>query len=490
QSGSSISVSPSQTTTYTATCSANGCTSSNSSVTVTVNTAVQTPAPAPDQTVSGSCVVNKVRLVFRTDCCFHRLNGASLQGSNDRNSWTTIYNFTTEGTGKWQEFSFGNTASYRYVRYVSAPNSAGELVEIEFYNGSQKLSGTVFGSSGSFNNDSKYSYQRAMDGVVGEMWHGASQGTHNFVGLDLSGCSSTACTPPSAPGLTASASTITSGQSTTLTASNCSGTVSWSNGQSGSSISVSPSQTTTYTATCSANGCTSSNGTVTVTVTGTDKTDAGTNCSALEGFLDAADCGSIAGWVYDKSNPNAVLKIDIYDNSNGATLIQSGVTAGIFRQDLLNAGKGNGNHGFYITTPSQLKNGQSRNISVRVNGCSYTLSNSFKIINCSSNARTGVEEVEEVSVTNTELTVVSEQRMSAWPNPTKGELEVSFYVEEQKDAVLSVVDMMGVSWFEQKIKGAGQHQEKINLSNSVEGIYIIQLKKANSLETKKIIVTH
>ncbi|WP_461100483.1 PA14 domain-containing protein, partial [Telluribacter humicola] len=49
-------------------------------------------------------------------------------------------------------------------------------------------------------------------------------------GAVLSPYTSTACTPPSAPGLTASASTITSGQSTTLTASNCSGTVSWSNG--------------------------------------------------------------------------------------------------------------------------------------------------------------------------------------------------------------------------------------------------------------------
>ncbi|WP_247235810.1 PA14 domain-containing protein [Telluribacter sp. SYSU D00476] len=749
QTGSSISVNPGQTTTYTATCSANGCTSSNGSVTVTVNA----PAPAPEQQpVSGSCVVNKVRLVFRTDCCFHRLNGARLQGSNDQNSWTNLYNFTTDGNGKWQEFSFSNSTSYRYVRFVAAPNSAGELVELEFYNGGQKLSGTVFGSSGNFNNDPKYSFQRAMDGAVGEMWHGASQGTHNFVGLDLSSCSSTACTPPSAPSLSASASSITAGQSTTLTASNCSGTVTWSTGHTGSSISVSPGQTTTYTATCSANGCTSSNGSVTVTVntpaaeqnnncntpaagyatrkrwtgiggtsisdlanqtnsftkapnttsnltelrtetnwgdaygqqiqgyitapqtgsytfwissddnselwlstsedpagmqriarvtgwtdplqwnresnqksatinltacqryyfeirhkegeggdnlavgwskpgqstsapaeivpgsvlspytssnsacvapaapvvsanvatitagqsttltasgcTGTiswsngqsgnsisvspgqtssytatcnvngctspgasvtvtvtnaDRTDANTNCSTLEGFLDVADCGIISGWVYDRSNPNAVLKIDIYDNFNGATLIQSGITAGNFRQDLLNAGKGNGNHGFQISTPAQLKNGQNRNISVRVNGCSYTLSNSFKVFQCSSNARTGAEEeeeVKEVSMANTELKVVSDQRMAAWPNPTKGELEVSFYVEEQKEAVLSVVDMMGVSRYEQKIKGAGQHQEKIDLSHSAEGIYIIQLKKANSLETKKIIVTH
>ncbi|MDR6193720.1 RICIN domain-containing protein [Siphonobacter sp. SORGH_AS_0500] len=75
------------------------------------------------------------------------------------------------------------------------------------------------------------------------------------------------CSTPGAPNVSASATSINSGQSSTLTASNCSGTVSWSSGQSGSSIQVSPTATTTYTATCTVGSCSSpaSSG-VTVTV--------------------------------------------------------------------------------------------------------------------------------------------------------------------------------------------------------------------------------
>jgi hypothetical protein len=45
----------------------------------------------------------------------------------------------------------------------------------------------------------------------------------------------------------------------TITATNCSGTVNWSNGQSGNSINVATYNSTTYTATCTANGSTSGN---------------------------------------------------------------------------------------------------------------------------------------------------------------------------------------------------------------------------------------
>ncbi|GAB3643208.1 SGNH/GDSL hydrolase family protein [Spirosoma arcticum] len=64
------------------------------------------------------------------------------------------------------------------------------------------------------------------------------------------------CTPPSAPVLSASGGTQVCNNSTvTLTAAGCSGTVTWSGGQSGSSIGVSAAGT--YSATCTLNGCTS-----------------------------------------------------------------------------------------------------------------------------------------------------------------------------------------------------------------------------------------
>lgn len=69
------------------------------------------------------------------------------------------------------------------------------------------------------------------------------------------------------PPILTGATTVCSGQSTTLSATGCAGVVVWSNSSSGTSITVSPSTTTSYTAFCNASGCMSVNsGTVVVTV--------------------------------------------------------------------------------------------------------------------------------------------------------------------------------------------------------------------------------
>nr|WP_266364386.1 SdrD B-like domain-containing protein [Tellurirhabdus rosea] len=65
-----------------------------------------------------------------------------------------------------------------------------------------------------------------------------------------------AVTPPI---ISCATTNICPGDAVTLLAANCSGTVTWSNGQTGSQLIVSPSDTTTYTATCSVDKCTSGN---------------------------------------------------------------------------------------------------------------------------------------------------------------------------------------------------------------------------------------
>ena len=85
-----------------------------------------------------------------------------------------------------------------------------------------------------------------------------------------------------------------------------------------------------------------------------------------EGYLDSADCQSIAGWAWDSNQPDAAIDVDIYD---GAALIGT-VTANQFRQDLLNAGKGNGVHGFTFATPASLRDGQPHSIRVKFSGTS------------------------------------------------------------------------------------------------------------------------
>lgn len=81
-----------------------------------------------------------------------------------------------------------------------------------------------------------------------------------------------------------------------------------------------------------------------------------------DGYLDIADCNSIVGWAWDRTNPNGAIFVDIYD---GNTLIAGNVLANQFRQDLLNAGKGNGQHGFSINTPASLKDGKPHSIGVK-----------------------------------------------------------------------------------------------------------------------------
>jgi RHS repeat-associated protein len=144
---------------------------------------------------SSACVVNKVRLVFRGDCCLDRLQGGTIQGSNDRKTWKTLYTITVSGNGgNWQEFTFPNTTPYAYVRYVSSNNSHGELYELEFYNGSTKLTGRSFGSSGKFGYGWNNSLA-AVDGNIATPWAGITLGPMNYAGLILNSCSNLSVAP-------------------------------------------------------------------------------------------------------------------------------------------------------------------------------------------------------------------------------------------------------------------------------------------------------
>lgn len=283
------------------------------------------------------------------------------------------------------------------------------------------------------------------------------------------------CSTPSAPTLSASPSTINSGSSSTLSASGCSGgTITWSDGLgTGTSKSVSPTATKTYTATCSIGGCTSSNGSVTVTVN-----TSGVTCNQLQGYFDVVNCDIIAGWIYDAAHPNDVVYVDLYE---GSTLIQGNIAANIFRQDLVDAGKGNGVHGYSISTPATLKNGTNRVLTMKQTSCNYTLIWAPKTINCSGGS------VVLGTVDPDEMSRVKGLLIS--PNPNKGIFETSFYLEKGKKATITVVDLQGRVMYSRMITGQGSHREKINLSNKASGTMLLQLHKDSGVETKKINIT-
>ena len=98
----------------------------------------------------------------------------------------------------------------------------------------------------------------------------------------------------------------------------------------------------------------------------------------MQGFHDAATCTSIAGWAYDPAFPNSPISVDIFD---GATFIAT-VAADRFRQDLVNAGKGNGFHGFSWPVPASLKNNQPHSITVKFAGSETALNSTPRTITC------------------------------------------------------------------------------------------------------------
>ncbi|WP_138994604.1 S-layer family protein [Larkinella sp. C7] len=178
------------------------------------------------------------------------------------------------------------------------------------------------------------------------------------------------------PNLTST--TVTQGAPTIiLTASNCAGTLTW-NGPGGSSGTGAISVLTTnpgtfvYQATCNVGGCISNAASATVVVT------APTVTGSFDGFIYGADCSSFRGWAWDRNKPNTVVSVEILVDSES----KGTVLANEFRQDLKDAGKGNGIHAFRWNIPDELKDGEVHTLSAKVAGSGFTLKDGPKTIRC------------------------------------------------------------------------------------------------------------
>ena len=440
--GTSKTVSPTTTTTYTATCTIGSCTSVNGSVTVTV-------------TSTGGGGSTCINLADQCSGNEFEIRSYSLSLSTGGTIPLTIKYRAHErpsilrmriNNGSWQNFNVGQT------------NYSGQTFDyVDFNLGSFALN--------SGNNSFDFA---SDDGFIcyRELCAGSGGG----------------CTTPPAPSLSTSPSSITSGSSSTLTASGCSGgTITWSNGLgTGTSKTVSPTTTTTYTATCTIGSCTSVNGSVTVTVT----SGGGPNCGTLSSNFDGVTCSFIEGWIYDQSSPNTAVNVDIYD---GATLILSNVAAGTFRQDLLNAGFGNGAHGFTVATPEQLKNGQTHTVTIKASGCNYQLNSSPKTVTCASSLTLDITPT--LKLTSDETVALNRQTgLIVTPNPNNGVFETSFFIQKGKKATILVTDLQGRTIYRKTITGQGAHRERLDLSSASSGTLFIQLKKEDKTEVQKISV--
>jgi hypothetical protein len=96
------------------------------------------------------------------------------------------------------------------------------------------------------------------------------------------------------------------------------------------------------------------------------------------GQVDAATCVAIAGWAANLGHLPASVDVEFFD---GVSLLGR-VTASDFRQDLVNAGIGDGHHAYTFVPPASVKDGAMHVIDVRVAGTTTSLTRSPARLTC------------------------------------------------------------------------------------------------------------
>jgi hypothetical protein len=185
-----------------------------------------------------------------------------------------------------------------------------------------------------------------------------------------------------APDWSASGSTsvtVTQGSgAVSLNATNCSGMLTWAGpgsttGTGSVSVSTSATGVLVYSAVCQVGSCVSPAASATVTVTAPVVVT-----GSFEGFLSTVTCQEMRGWVWDRSKPNTPLTVEFFAENTAIGTIE----AKNFRQDLKDAGKGNGEHGYVFPTPEAAKTGSELRISAKVQGSDYLLKGSPIKLTC------------------------------------------------------------------------------------------------------------
>ncbi len=99
----------------------------------------------------------------------------------------------------------------------------------------------------------------------------------------------------------------------------------------------------------------------------------------FKGSLDMCDETEIGGWIIDEYGSNDPIEVNIFIDDEWVTR----VTANIFRQDLLDAGIGNGQCAFYSRVPDKFFDGVEHSIEIKESLTSWVLTEpnrKFKII--------------------------------------------------------------------------------------------------------------
>jgi len=99
--------------------------------------------------------------------------------------------------------------------------------------------------------------------------------------------------------------------------------------------------------------------------------------STIQGYCDHVDAFGAKGWIMDQNRPGERVEVEIVDE-HGA-IVARGI-ADIFRKDLLDAGIGDGKHGFEIPLPESLSDGEIHRLRLMAAESGYHLSGGEKIV--------------------------------------------------------------------------------------------------------------
>lgn len=98
--------------------------------------------------------------------------------------------------------------------------------------------------------------------------------------------------------------------------------------------------------------------------------------SPFEGFLEAVNVKQIIGWAWNKEQPATTVDVEILDGDR----VLMKVPAADFRENLKENKIGDGQHGFAIPTPEELKDGAKHAVHVRVAGTRIELQKSPRFL--------------------------------------------------------------------------------------------------------------
>jgi membrane protein involved in D-alanine export len=96
------------------------------------------------------------------------------------------------------------------------------------------------------------------------------------------------------------------------------------------------------------------------------------------GAFERADCDEISGWVVDQHRRDLPVNVGLYERREFVATIP----ADQFREDLIEAGYGNGRHAFRLQTPLQFKDGQPHPLSIVITGTKTKILPTQRVLLC------------------------------------------------------------------------------------------------------------